>query len=225
MSAPLRLVIFDVDGTLVDSQVSIVTAMTAAFQAVGVPVPDRAAILSIVGLSLDQAMEQLVPDQPLVTRDRLVAAYKDAYHANRLQLGAGSAPLYPGARAMLQRLHAVPEILLGIATGKSRRGLDALLEAHDLARYFVTQQVADHHPSKPHPSMVLTAMDQAGTTPADTVMIGDTRFDMQMAQAAGVSGIGVDWGYHPAHSLQTPHILSDFDQLPATLTRLWGIAT
>ena len=135
MSAPLRLVLFDVDGTLVDSQGSIVRSMTTSFQAASVPVPTRKAILSIVGLSLPHAIARLAPEQPLSVQNDLVEGYKEAYHAHRLELGAASSPLYPGARNMLEKLRAYPEVLLGVATGKSRRGLDKLIEAHALEQF------------------------------------------------------------------------------------------
>ncbi|WP_037311684.1 HAD-IA family hydrolase [Ruegeria halocynthiae] len=222
MSAPLRLVLFDVDGTLVDSQGSIVAAMTASFEALSQPVPDRAAILSIVGLSLPNAMAQLAPQNSDADQHRLVEGYKQAYHAQRLEQGAASSPLYPGARAAIEALHSVPEILLGVATGKSQRGLDALIEAHELERFFVTRQVADHHPSKPHPSMIDTARAETGVTAAATVMIGDTRFDMDMAKAAGVAGIGVAWGYHDRSALDgAACIIETFDQLPPALDDIW----
>ncbi|MGC3938319.1 HAD-IA family hydrolase [Roseobacter sp. EG26] len=220
MSTGLRLVIFDVDGTLVDSQGDIIAAMTLAFEAVGLPVPERNAILGIVGLSLDVAMARLAPDADHL---RMVAAYKDAYIALRAQTGAAqSSPLYPGARETLARLNAQPDTLLGVATGKSKRGLDKLIEAHDLEGLFVTQQVADFHPSKPHPSMILQAMTDAGTEPAGTVMIGDTSFDMEMAAAAGVHGFGVSWGYHPISALRAARkVVTDFDDLEAALDDHW----
>lgn len=223
MTAPLRLVLFDVDGTLVDSQASIVSAMTASFQALSLPVPDRAAILSIVGLSLPIAIARLAPDQSQATQRRLVEGYKEAYHAHRLEMGAASSPLYPGAREVIGSLQAVPEILLGVATGKSQRGLDALLEAHGLDSVFVTRQVADHHPSKPHPSMIETALFETGVSAGDAVMIGDTSFDMEMARAAGVAGIGVGWGYHDRSQLAAASAVIDrFEQLPGVLTEVWG---
>ncbi|WP_170462222.1 HAD-IA family hydrolase [Ruegeria arenilitoris] len=223
MTAPLRLVLFDVDGTLVDSQASIVSAMTASFQALSLPVPDRAAILSIVGLSLPIAIARLAPDQSQATQHRLVEGYKEAYHAHRLEMGAASSPLYPGAREVIGSLQAVPEILLGVATGKSQRGLDALLEAHGLDSVFVTRQVADHHPSKPHPSMIETALFETGVSAGDAVMIGDTSFDMEMARAAGVAGIGVGWGYHERSQLGAATAVIDrFEQLPGVLTEVWG---
>ena len=215
----LRLVIFDVDGTLVDSQADIVAAMTHAFVTAGAPVPERAAILGIVGLSLPQAIPRLAPQIDAPTHDRMVAWYKEAYMQLRATTGAAqSSPLYPHVRDVLELLNAHPETLLGVATGKSRRGLDKLLDGHDLRQYFVTQQVSDHHPSKPHPSIILTALAETGVAPQDAVMIGDTTFDMDMAQAAGVPFIGVDWGYHPATSLTgAAAIASDFRDLPGLI--------
>ena len=220
--ADLKLVIFDVDGTLVDSQAAIVGAMHAAFEAVNLPAPERAVLLSIVGLSLDQAMSRLAPALDPAGHARMVEAYKDAYHSHRVATGAASMPLYPGALEVLQELTAIDEVLLGVATGKSRRGLDAMIEVHGLERYFVTRQVADDHPSKPHPSMILTAMADTGVDRDATVMVGDTEFDMEMAAAAGVTGLGVSWGYHPPHLLTAAHtVLDRFDQLPARLRTIW----
>jgi len=202
VTTPLRLIIFDVDGTLVDSQGDILAAMRSAFTRADHPAPAREAILGIVGLSLDVAVSRLAPDLPPDMHARIVGWYKDAYTDLRATSGvAESSPLYPGARATLDRLHAVPETLLGVATGKSARGLDKLLEGHDLRRLFVTRQVADHHPSKPHPSMVLSALAETGVAPEHAVMVGDTSYDMEMARAAGIHGIGVSWGYHRPEAL------------------------
>lgn len=223
MTSRLRLVIFDVDGTLVDSQGDILAAMKYAFEAAGRQVPGRDDILGIVGLSLDVAMARLAPDASSRAHDALVEGYKDAYVAMRAQVGAAqSSPLYDGALEALAHLNAQPNVLMGVATGKSKRGLDKLLEAHALQNYFVTQQVADFHPSKPHPSMILTAMQEAGVGPEDTVMVGDTSFDMDMAKAAKVAGIGVSWGYHPVTSLtHADHLLEDFAALPDVLRNIW----
>lgn len=214
----LRLVVFDVDGTLIDSQGLIVASMADAFGAVGLPCPPRAAILSIVGLSLPQAMTRLVPDAPV---EPLVEAYKDAFSAHRQKSEA--APLYPGARAALESLAAQDWVVLGVATGKSRRGLDAMIEAHGLEGYFVTRQVADDHPSKPHPSMLLTALAESGAASSRAVMVGDTSFDMQMAADAGIAGIGVTWGYHPRRDLHQARVLIDgFGELGGALDAIWG---
>lgn len=225
MTAPRpRLVIFDVDGTLVDSQDHIHAAMIAAFDAEGLRTPPRAEVLSIVGLSLPEAVARLVPDLADNRRDRIVAAYKASFAPLR---GEARAPLYPGARAALLALQARGDVALGIATGKSRRGLDHLLAAHDLAGLFVTMQVADDHPSKPHPSMVEAALDEAGVAAADAVMVGDTTFDMAMARAAGVEALGVGWGYHPPADLTragASQVLGTYDALLPALDRIWRLA-
>ncbi|WP_136439800.1 HAD-IA family hydrolase [Pacificoceanicola onchidii] len=203
----LKLVIFDVDGTLVDSQADILASMEAAFSAEGLETPGRDAVLGIVGLSLDQAMAKLAPEQDAETLGRLVEAYKDRYAALRMSGGAQSSPLYPGLLDLLRSLNARDDILLGVATGKSRRGLNALIDSLDLRGFFVTTQVADDHPSKPNPSMVLQALTEAGVEATNAVMIGDTSFDMDMARAAGVRGIAVGWGYHPDEALAGADVL------------------
>lgn len=216
----MNLVVFDVDGTLIDSQAMILAAMQAAWMGEDLTPPDRAATLSIVGLSLPVAMERLGPDLPPVRRDRLVAGYKDAFAGLRAQ---DTAPLYPGALAALDRLAARPETLLGIATGKSRRGLDHVLAAHGLTDRFVTLQVADDHPSKPHPSMLHRALAETGA--ARAVMLGDTTYDIDMATNAGLPALGVAWGYHPVQALTAAgarHVLHRFDDLPAALDSLWS---
>lgn len=222
MTGQLRLILFDVDGTLVDSQASIVAAMTATFKEANLPVPQRAHLLSIVGLSLDHAMRHLAPEAP--SHDALVDGYKQAYFEQRVREGSEKgSPLYPGALAILKHLEAAPNTLLGVATGKSRRGLDALLQTHGLEKMFVTCQVADHHPSKPHPSMIETAMAETGVERHTTVMIGDTSFDMDMAAAAGVAGIGVSWGYHERAALNKANCVIDgFADLPGVLDQIWN---
>jgi len=222
--APLRLVIFDVDGTLVDSQSDIVAAMAAAFDAVDLPAPDRTTTLGVVGLSLDVIMPRLVPELSAAQHARMVEAYKSAYMEMRAKTGvAQSSPLYPGARAALERLSGMPDVLLGVATGKSKRGLDKLIEGHGLEKIFVTRQVADFHPSKPHPAMVLQALTETGVDAGRAVMVGDTSFDMDMAAAAGVRGIGVGWGYHPKQFLaNATRIIDTFEELHPALAAIWG---
>ena len=220
----LRLVIFDVDGTLIDSQAEIMAAMTLAFAGEGVAMPDRSAVLSIVGLSLDEAFQQLCPDADGARRGRLVAGYKDAFAGLRTQdkeLG----PLFPGARSALDILQQQDHTLLAVATGKSRRGLDKVLERHGLTGVFHSEQVSDHHPSKPNPSMILTALNETGVSPQAAVMLGDTTFDMDMGRAAGVRTIGVSWGYHPADTLRPDLMIHDFAALPAAVDQLLGPAS
>lgn len=220
-----RLVVFDVDGTLVDSQADILASMASAFGEVDVTEPPNENVLGIVGLSLDVAMARLAPDQSRDVQYRLVDAYKRAYMHLRVSKGSvSSSPLYPGARGVLDQLKADPNTVLGIATGKSRRGLDTLLEGHGLQRVFATEQVADFHPSKPHPSMLVAAMDETSIAPDRAVMVGDTSFDMEMARAAGMAAIGVSWGYHPREALGLAEVVIDgFAELPSALRAIWGL--
>lgn len=187
------LVIFDCDGTLVDSQHAIVAAMERAYATLGLACPTRAQVLSIVGLSLPECFAVLSPEQDLSTRTELARLYKG---------GGWNDPahpvdaLYPGAQALVAALAARDDVILGVATGKSQRGVARLVEREGWHGHFLTIQTADEHPSKPHPSMIMRAMAETGIAPARTVMIGDTSYDMQMARNAGVSGVGVAWGYH-----------------------------
>ena len=155
----------------------------------------------MVGLSLHEAMAALRRTCRRGACSALVAHYRDGFVSASAQAGDGAAPLYPGARAALDRLAAEPGTLLGVATGKARRGLDHLLAAHDLGRLFATAQTADDHPSKPHPSMLLAALAETGAGAGRAVMVGDTEFDMAMGRAAGMATIGVAWGYHPRERL------------------------
>jgi len=196
---PRRLAIFDCDGTLVDSQADIALAMEAAFAAYDLRAPPRTAIRRIVGLSLGEAIRQLAPDLGDDTAIALVQAYKDAFRARRAA-GMVEEPLYDGIAALVAGLDAAGW-LLGVATGKSDRGLAHCLNHHGLTRHFVTLQTADRHPSKPDPSMIEACLDATGAARAQTVMIGDTAYDMAMAVNAGVRAIGVDWGYHHPHEL------------------------
>jgi phosphoglycolate phosphatase len=218
--ATVKLVIFDCDGTLVDSQHAIVGAMTDAFLTEGLAPPPREHVVGVVGLSLGIAVARLVPDGiELEQVDRLTEAYKAAF-AERRRRPDHAEPLYDGVRETLERLAARDDVRLGIATGKSRRGVDAVLEREGLAHYFATIQTADTHPSKPHPSMILAAMDEVEAAPGDTIMIGDTTYDIEMAHAAGTSSIGVSWGYHPEHALRTAgahHVTADSAALERAL--------
>jgi len=221
----LKLVIFDVDGTLIDSQAAILLAMEHAFAAAALPTPAREAVLGIVGLSLPQAMARLVPDAGPSAHMRLADFYKESFVALRGRTsGEANAPFYPGAEEAIARLDGAG-YLLGIATGKARRGLDHMLDSHGLRRRFVTLQTADDAPPKPHPAMVLQCMAEAGAEPAQTVVVGDTEFDMEMARSAGARAVGVSWGYHDREMLRrggAEEIIDGFDALDAVVMQMVG---
>ncbi len=198
-----RLVVFDVDGTLIDSQHAILAAMRQAFLAMGADLPGREAVLAIVGLSLPEAIGALAPDwSPAAVAEGATAykrAFRDLHDAGRPE---AASPLFPGAAAALDRLGVAPGTRLGIATGKARGGLDQVLVAHGLAGRFATEQTADLHPSKPHPAMLAACAAETGVPPGRAVMVGDTAFDIAMGRAAGFATIAVSWGYHPVERLR-----------------------
>lgn len=214
-----RLAIFDCDGTLVDSQHNICLAMEDCFQRGGLVAPDRAAIRRIVGLSLVEAVCALAPEAEPALQRQMSEDYKTAFQRLR-GFGLVEEPLFDGVAEMIAAL-ADDGWILGVATGKSDRGLAFCLEHHGIAHHFATLQTADRHPSKPHPSMIDQAMNDAGAMAEDTLMIGDTGFDIGMARAAGVTAIGVAWGYHdPAELIeQGAHHVADVANDIVTIAR------
>ena len=219
----MKLALFDVDGTLVDSKAMIAASVGAAFVSENLVAPPREEMLKVVGLSLVDAMRTLAPGEERPGHERLAAAYKEAFWKFRT---AGAYPelLFDGARELLENLRARDDVVLGIATGKSRRGIAHLVETHGFEGWFATVQTSDDHPSKPHPSMVQAALAETGCAPEVTVVIGDTSYDMGMARAAGVGAAGVTWGNHSRAELEQAGahvIVSDFNELRAHLESLW----
>lgn len=213
-----HLVVFDVDGTLVDSQANILSAMNRTFDRHDLAPPDPYAVRRVVGLSLTEAMQVLLPDAPADLHARLAEDYRTIFQTLRGE-GRVSEPLYPGAREALESL-AGAGILLGLATGKSDRGLAHCLDTHGLRHLFVTLQTADRHPSKPDPAMLHAAIAEAGMAPQGTWMVGDTMFDMAMGQAAGTRTLGVNWGYHEPQELiesGAARVVASFPELLGTL--------
>jgi phosphoglycolate phosphatase len=195
----IRLAIFDCDGTLVDSQGNICEAMEHAFTGAGLEPPPRATTRRVVGLSLVEAMQALLPDAGPGDHEAMAESYKTAFFELRAT-GAVHEPLYDGIAEAIDTLEGAGW-LLGVATGKSDRGLAHVLAGHDLTRRFVTLHTADRHPSKPHPSMIEACLADTGAQAARAAIIGDTSFDMAMGKAAGVLAVGVAWGYHEADEL------------------------
>ncbi len=194
-----KLALFDCDGTLVDSQHNIGLCLDDAFARAGLDPLPRSMTRRVVGLSLVPAMQALLPDAEHDLHVQLAEDYKTAFQRLRGN-GLVDEPLYEGITEALGAL-ANDGWALGVATGKSDRGLALCLAHHGIADLFVTLQTADRHPSKPHPSMVELAIAEAGASPATTVMIGDTSYDMLMGVAAGARSLGVDWGYHDVQDL------------------------
>lgn len=190
----IRLAVFDCDGTLVDGQAAVCTAMESAFADNALPAPDRHDVRRIVGLSLPQAIRLLAPFAESETQANIVEAYKAAFRQARLE-GSLREPLFEGIEALLRDLHKTGWVL-GVATGKSDRGLKSCLATHGIGDLFTTLQTADRHPSKPSPEMLEAAMAEGLALAPDTVMIGDTVYDIEMATSIGVRAIGVSWGYH-----------------------------
>jgi phosphoglycolate phosphatase len=213
----MKLAVFDLDGTLVDSRAAIAAAMDSAFVALGLAAPGYEATRKIVGLSLEPAIVTLAPHLPRERYRALGEAYRDAFIAQR-EAGMTEA-LYAGAREIVLGLKA-RGWKLGIATGKARRGVDRFLEVHGFAGVFDAAHCADDGPGKPDPHMLRLNLRALGVAPREAVMIGDTSFDMAMARAADVHAQGVAWGFHTAEEVAAggaDHVALDF---PALETRL-----
>lgn len=220
----LKLVIFDMDGTLMDSQAFILRAMRYAFEKAGHPAPRKADVLATIGLSLDGVVRHLLPQLDEAEVTDMASQYRRSFGELREKMGADAkAPLFGGARDVLERLYSVDNILLGVATGKNREGLDHAFHAHEIGHFFETSQTADNHPSKPHPSMLHQTLKDTGVEAARAVMVGDTEFDMEMGRAAGFRTIGVSWGYHPVSRLGAADvIIDDFFELDTVLQDFWS---
>lgn len=216
----MKLVVFDLDGTLIDSVRHFVESVTDGFTAIGQPVPDETTIRSVSGITARDAMALLAPGSP---PDRVTEILESYRHHYRAKAGIQREPLFVGALELLDRLQADPDTILAVATGKGYQAAITLLEHHGIVGRFESIQTPDHNRGKPDPQMIETAMARVGADRRQTVMIGDTIHDMRMARAAGVGGIGVSWGYH-----ETPDLLREgasalvdrFDDLDPAIARL-----
>ncbi|WP_241967809.1 HAD-IA family hydrolase [Pseudidiomarina homiensis] len=215
MAKDYQLIIFDWDGTLMDSIGRIVSSMQATAKALQLPVPLAEAVRDIIGLSLEPAIGRLFGNLSTADYERFLQVYRDQY----VELDTTPTPLFTGVRSMLTEL-SQRGYQLAVATGKARRGLDRVLVESELQDFFSVTRCADETRSKPEPHMLHEIMACTGVSAAATLMIGDSIHDLKMAQAAGVDALGVDFGAHSSAQLlpyQPRHILSDWSQLLAYL--------
>lgn len=213
-----KLVIFDCDGTLVDGQHLIIDSMRVASERCDITFPGDDVVRRIVGLSLDYAIAQIYPTCSPEQHEQIQVQFIDYYRHLRAT-EQDHEPLYDGILEMIHHLHD-EGYLLGVATGKSRRGLINTLKKFDVLERFITLNTADDGPGKPHPSMIHNALLDSGVEPEDAYMIGDTSFDMEMARAANVTAIGVSWGYHAPQELiraGAHHMIDHISSLPDIL--------
>lgn len=207
MPRQFELLVFDWDGTLMDSAAAISESLQAACTDLGLPVPSRERARHVIGLGLTDALAYVLPELPTPDYPKVL----DQFRAHFLRRDTGTT-LFAGAKEMISELHDAG-FMLAVATGKSRRGLDRALHATGLHGYFDTTRCADEGFSKPHPGMLEAVMDNLATAPAATVMIGDTTHDMEMAKAAGVAAVAVTYGAHERAVLNACKPLAMMDEL------------
>lgn len=216
-----KLVIFDLDGTLIDTVVLVVEAFTNAFQSAGIVVPDAKTIRSISGLRLDIAVKRLAPNASESALTNIHEAYREAYLSSAK--ASNREELFEGVKEALLTLEARNDLELAVATGKPLRGVNRVVDAHELHGMFTSLQTPDTCISKPHPEMVEVAMGVVSAKPMTTVMIGDTTHDMEMARNGGVHALGVSWGYHEPEELLASGahmIIDEVDQLIGAVDKL-----
>ncbi len=205
-----ELIVFDWDGTLMDSEARIVTCMQHAARDTQMPVPSTAAARDIIGLGLVEAVQRLFPTADAVAVEALIDAYRTHWLGEALQPAA----LFAGAYELLEGLQRAGH-LLAVATGKSRRGLDKSLDESGLHGFFQASRCADETFSKPHPQMLQEILTDLDTPPERAVVVGDTEYDMQMARNAGVDALGVSHGVHGPDRLLAQGAIACFDDLSA----------
>ena len=208
MSNKFDLVVFDWDGTLMNSEARIVTCMQRAAEDVDLPIPESSAASDVIGLGLSEALARLFPSADSTALDAVVAAYRHHWLGDEVE----SATMFDGAVDLVERLHTGGH-LLAVATGKSRRGLDVALQQSGLTPLFHVTRCADETFSKPHPQMLEEILTDLNTEPESAIVIGDTEYDMQMAANAGVAAVGVTHGVHTEQRLLAHGALHCFSDL------------
>ena len=219
----LRLAVFDLDGTLIDSAGSIVEGIQACWQACGFPDVDPLHVRRVIGLPWDQSMQVLLPGSG--ERELgLVRAYYDDVVAGRRTPPPRREPPFAGACETLGTL-ADAGFLLAIVTSRGSHRVHDILAACGIAERFLTVKTVDHGPGKPNPYLLLQAMSEAGVSPERTVMVGDTTYDILMARAAGTHGVGVSWGVHEMGELVAAgahRVVDRFEDIPPIVRALTG---
>lgn len=213
-----KLLVFDWDGTLMDSEAHIIHCMNAAFADLGLAQPAADAVRNVIGLGLGEAVAGLFPEPDAALVDALAKAYRAHFFSD----GFSRSDLFPQVETTLELL-ASQGYLLTVATGKSRRGLDKVLTETGLGRYFIATRCADETFSKPHPQMLNELLDYTGVDAPEAVMIGDTEYDLLMARNAGTDSIAVCYGVHSPERLLGFGPLACLEQigdLPDFLTKI-----
>jgi phosphoglycolate phosphatase len=195
MAKRFKLLIFDWDGTLMDSAGVIVACIQAASRDMGLPEPSREAASHIIGLGLRQALEILFPELPQAEHPVLAEHYRRHYLGQDAEI-----PLFDGARELIETMHARGHTL-AVATGKARRGLARAFAHSGLEPYFHASRTADETHSKPHPAMIEELLQELMVAPERALMIGDTTHDLEMARNAGVASLAAGYGAHPPENL------------------------
>ncbi len=223
----MRLIIFDADGTIINSRSIILEGMRRVFMEFNYPTPPTDAALATIGLSLDLVFANLL-DRPVDGEiEAMSASYKK--RSGELQkIPELHSQLYDGIDTIMDILSAHPDTLLAVATGKSRRGLNSMIDTYGYRDKFIASRTADDCPSKPHPAMILECCEIAGCEMSNTVMVGDSSYDMQMAVQAGTKALGVSWGYQPVHALEQSGADAIIDHpldIPGAIDKLFKVAS
>ena len=213
MSKRYDLIVFDWDGTVMDSTAVIAGSIQSACRDLGLPIPSDEAARHVIGMGLTQALRHAVPDAPEAMYPQLTERYRYYFLAQDEAI-----PLFTGARETIAELHSAGRSL-AVATGKSRHGLNRAMQSCDMQSYFHASRTADETFSKPHPAMLLEIMAELNMTPAQVLMVGDTTHDLQMAINAGVDAIGMTHGAHPQEQLRALQPLALLDDF--TMLRAW----
>lgn len=222
MSSSVKFAVFDCDGTLVDSQHSIGAGMDYAWLQEGITAPSRLDIKRQVGLPLVEAIANLLPNGNPAQYQRMAESYRDSFNKAAINL-VNEEPLFPGCIEILDQLRA-EDVILGVATGKGHQGLRSTIKRHGLDGYFEVLKTADDGPGKPNPRILLDAMIEVGASPENTIMIGDTTFDITTAVNAEVASLGVSWGYHETEELLNAGaamVIDFYHELPTALAKIW----